>query len=107
MYSEMTKGFRGRFHPMHVRTIHNPNTNDDMANHTLSSQQSSQSSGMQQTSYSPLALRGRGERNIGGRYGNQPRRLFVLFCGQDKGHTTRTCQVMIQKKKEIAKAEAR
>jgi hypothetical protein len=30
-----------------------------------------------------------------------------LFCGEDKGHTTRTCQVTIQKQKEIAKAEAR
>jgi hypothetical protein len=48
-YSEMTRGFEGRLHPRHVRTIHNPNTNDDWANHTYSSQQSSQSSGTQQT----------------------------------------------------------
>jgi hypothetical protein len=33
-YSEMTRGFGGRLHPRHVRTIHNPNTNGDMANHT-------------------------------------------------------------------------
>jgi hypothetical protein len=33
-YSEMTRGFRGRLHPKHVRTIHNPKTNDDRANHT-------------------------------------------------------------------------
>jgi hypothetical protein len=59
-YSEMTRGFRGRLHPRHVRTIHNPNTNDDRANHTQSSQQRSQSSGMQQTSYRPPALRDRG-----------------------------------------------
>ena len=26
------------------------------------------------------------------------------FCGEDKGHTTRTCQVTIQKQKEIAEA---
>jgi hypothetical protein len=60
MYSEMTRGFRGRLHPRHVRTIHNPSTNDDRANHAQSSQQSSQSSGMRQTSYRPLAPRGRG-----------------------------------------------
>jgi hypothetical protein len=24
IYSEMTRGFRGRLHPRHVRTIHNP-----------------------------------------------------------------------------------
>jgi hypothetical protein len=33
-YSEITRGFRGRFHPRNVRTIHNPITNDDRANHT-------------------------------------------------------------------------
>jgi hypothetical protein len=106
-YSEMTRGFGGRLHPSHVRTIHNPNTNDDRANHTQSSQQSSQSSGMQQTSYRPLAPRGRGGRNFEGRFGTQPRRLFCLFYGEDKGHTTRMCQVTIQKQKDIAEAEAR
>jgi hypothetical protein len=105
-YSKMTRGFGGRLHPRHVRTIHNPNTNDDRENHTQSSQQSSQSSGMQEASYRPPAPRGRGVRNFGGRFGTQPRILFFLFCGEDKGHTTRTCHVTIQKQKEIAKAEA-
>jgi hypothetical protein len=45
-YSEMTRGFRRRLQPRHVRTIHNPNTNDDKANHTQGNQQSSQSLGM-------------------------------------------------------------
>jgi hypothetical protein len=106
-YSEMTRGFRGRLHPKHVRMIHNPNTNDDRANRTQSSQQSSQSSGVQQTFYRPPAPRGRGGRSFGRRYGNQPRGLFYQFCGEDKGHTTRTCQVTIQKQKETAEAEAR
>jgi hypothetical protein len=106
MYSEMTRGFIGRLHPRHGRTIHNPNTNDDRANHTQSNQQSSQSLGMQQTSYRPPVPRGRGGRSFGGRFGTQPRRLFCLFCGEDKGHTTRTCQVTIQKQKEIAEAKA-
>jgi hypothetical protein len=48
----------------------------------------------------------RGGRGFGGRYGDQPRKLYCLFCGEDKGHTTRTCQVTIQKQKEIAEAEA-
>jgi hypothetical protein len=39
-YFEMTRGFVGRFHPKHVRTIHNPNTNDDRENQTQGSQQS-------------------------------------------------------------------
>jgi hypothetical protein len=105
-YSEMTRGFSGRFHHRHVRTIYNPSTNDDRENHTQGSQQSSQSSGVQQTSYRPLAPRGRGGRSFGGRFNNQSRTLFCLFYGEDKGHTTRTCQVKIQKKKEIAEAEA-
>jgi hypothetical protein len=47
------------------------------------------------------------ERSFGGRNGNKPRRLSCLFCGKDKGHTTKTCQVTIQKQKEIAEAKAR
>jgi hypothetical protein len=105
-YSEMTKGFEGRLHPRHVRTIHNPSINDDRANHTQSSQQSSKSLGMQQTSYRPPTPRGRGKRSFRGRFVTQPGRLFCLLCGEDKGHTTRMCQVTIQKQ-EIAEAEAR
>jgi hypothetical protein len=105
-YSEMNRGFRGRLHPRHVKTIHNPNANDDRANNAQSSQHSSQSLSMQQTSYRPPAPRGRGGRSFGGRYGNQSRKLFCLFCGEDMGHTTRTCQVTIQKQKEIAEGEA-
>jgi hypothetical protein len=105
-YSEMTRGFGGRLHPRHVRTIHNPSSNDDRANHTQGNQQSSQSSGMQQSYYRPPAPRGRGGRSFGGRFNSQPRRLFCLFYGEDKGHTTRTCQVTIKKQKEIAEADA-
>jgi hypothetical protein len=107
MYSEMTRSFGGRLHPRHVRAIHNPNSNDCRANHTQGNQQSSQSLGMQQSSYRPPAPRGRGGRSFRGRFNSQPKRLFCLFCGEDKGHRTRTCQVTIQKQKEIAKAEAR
>jgi hypothetical protein len=73
-YSEMTRGFGGRLHPRHVRT------SDDRANHTQGNQQSSQSLGMQQSSYRPLAPRSRGGRSFGGRFSSQPRRLFCLFC---------------------------
>jgi hypothetical protein len=62
---------------------------------------------MQQTSYRPPALRGRWRRSFGGRFGTQPRRLFCLFRGEDKGHTTRTCQIMIQKQKKIDEAKGR
>jgi hypothetical protein len=83
-FSEMTRGFEGRFHLRHVRTIHNPSTNDDRANHTQGNQQSSQSSGTQQTTYRPPAPRGRGGRSFGGRFSTQPRRLFAYFVGRIK-----------------------
>jgi hypothetical protein len=108
MFSEMTRGFGGRLHPRHVRSIHNSNANDERANNAQSSHHISQSSSMQQTPYRPLAPRGRGGRSFnGGRFSNQPRKLYYLFCGKDKGHTTWSCQVTIQKQKEIAEAEAR
>jgi hypothetical protein len=34
-------------------------------------------------------------------------KIYCLFCGEDKGHTTRMCQITILKQKEIAEAEAR
>jgi hypothetical protein len=40
-YSEMTRGFRGRLHPRHVKTIHNPNANDKRANKAQSTHHSS------------------------------------------------------------------
>jgi hypothetical protein len=42
-----------------------------------------------------------------GRFGDQPRKIYCLFCGEDKGHTTIMCQITIQKQKEIAEDEAR
>jgi hypothetical protein len=41
IYSKMTRGFGGRLHPRHVRTIHNPNSSDDRGNHSQGHQQSS------------------------------------------------------------------
>jgi hypothetical protein len=102
----MTRGFGGRIHPRHVRSIHNSNQSDDRGSQLQRPHHSSQSSGQQQSSFRPPALRGRGGRSFGGRYGDQPRNLYCLFCGEDKGHTIRTCQVTIQKQKEIAEAEA-
>jgi hypothetical protein len=106
-FSEMTRGFGGRIHPRHVRSIHSSSQNDDKGSQFQRPQHSSQSLGQQQSSFRPPALRGRGSRGFGGRYGDQPRKIYCLFYGEDKGHMTRTCQVTIQKQKEIAKAEAR
>jgi hypothetical protein len=105
-FSEMARGFRGRIYPRHVRSIHSTQ-NDDMGNQQQRPQYSSQASGQQQTELSSaLAPRGRGARGFGGRFGDQPRKIYCLFCGEDKGHTTRMCHVTIQKQKEIAEAAA-
>jgi hypothetical protein len=106
-FSEMTRGIEGRIHPRHVRSIHNSTQSDDKGSQSQRSQYTSQSSGQQQSSFRPLAPRGRGIRGFGGRFGDQPRKIYYLFCGEDKGHTTRMCHVTIQKQKEIAEAEAR
>jgi hypothetical protein len=105
-FSEMTRGFGGRIHPRHVSSIHNSTQNDDRGSQLQRPQYTSQSSGQQQSSFRPPAPRGRGARGFGGRYGDQPRKIYCLFCGEDKGHTTRMCQITIQKQKEIAEAEA-
>jgi hypothetical protein len=107
MFSKMTRGLEGSIYPRHVRSIHNSSQSDDRGSQLQRPQHNSQSSGQQQSSFRPPAPRGRGGRGFEGRYGDQPRKLYCLFCGEDKGHTTRTCQVTIQKQKEIVEAEAR
>jgi hypothetical protein len=63
-FSEMTRGFGGRLHPRHVRSIHNSNANDERASKVQHTHHNSQSSIM--TSLRPPALRGRGGRSFGG-----------------------------------------
>jgi hypothetical protein len=60
IYSEMTRGFGGRLHPRHVRTIHNPNQSEDRNNHSQGQHYNSQSIGAQQNSFRPPTPRGRG-----------------------------------------------
>jgi hypothetical protein len=106
-FSEMTRGFGERIHPRRVRSIHNSTQSDDKGSQPQRSQYTSYSSGQQQSSFRPPAPRGRGARGFDERLGDQPRKIYYLFCGEDKGHTTRMCQITIQKQKEIAEAEAR
>jgi hypothetical protein len=65
-FSEMTRGFGGRIHPRHVRSIHNSTQSDDKGSQSQRSQYTSQSSGQQQSSFRPPAPRGRGARKIWG-----------------------------------------
>jgi hypothetical protein len=73
-FSKMTRGFGGRLHPRHVRSIHNSTQSDDRGSQFQRPQHSSQSSGQHQSSFRPPAPRGRGGRGFGGRYGDQPRK---------------------------------
>jgi hypothetical protein len=41
MYSKMTRGFGGRLHPRHVRTIHNSSQRKDKSNYNQGQQRSS------------------------------------------------------------------
>jgi hypothetical protein len=107
IYSEMTRGFRGRFHPKHVRTIHNP------------TQVKTEETTLKDISKAP-SLQGRSKVLTGHQHQEvedeealeegsalNPEGCSVYFAGEDEGHTTRMCQVMIKKQKEIAKAEVR
>jgi hypothetical protein len=58
-FSEMTRGFGGRIHPRHVRSIHNSSQSDDRGSHLQRPQHSSQSSGQQQSSFRPPTPRGK------------------------------------------------
>jgi hypothetical protein len=74
-FSEMTRGFGGRIHPRHVRSIHNSIQSDDIGSQQQRPQYSSQASGQQQSSFWPPAPRGRGARGFRGRYGTSPEEI--------------------------------
>jgi hypothetical protein len=61
-FSEMTRGFGGRIHPRHVRSIHSSSQNNNKGSQLQRPQHTSQSSGQQQSSFRPPAPRGRGAR---------------------------------------------
>jgi hypothetical protein len=103
-YSKMAKGFGGRFHPRHVRSIHNASSSDDRGNQTQRQQHSSQSSGAQQSSFRPPTPRGRGGRNFGGRYGDQPRKLFCS-AAKTKGIPQECARLLSKSRKRLSKPE--
>jgi hypothetical protein len=70
-YFEMTRGFGGRFHSMHVRMINNPSSSEDRGNHNQRHQHRSQSLGTRQSSFRRPTPIGRGGRSFGGRFSLQ------------------------------------
>jgi hypothetical protein len=101
-FSEMTRGFGGRIHLRHVRSIHSTQS-DDRGSQLQKPQYTSQSSGQQQSSFRLPAPRGRGARGYGGRFGDQPRKIYCLFCGEDKGHTIRMCRISSKSRRKSQK----
>jgi hypothetical protein len=77
-FSEMTRGFGGRIHPRHVRSIHSTQ-NDDRGSQQQRPQYSSQASGQQQSYLRPPAPRGRGDRGFEGKedLGTSPRKFIA------------------------------
>ena len=65
-----------------------------------------QTSSQQQPSHNtfcpPIPRGGRGGWSFDGRFNAPPWKPFCLFCGEDKGHTTRTYHHTVNKKKELA-----
>jgi hypothetical protein len=106
-YSEMTRGFEEDFIPGMSRqsTIPMPTMKGPTMLRAVNTTHSLRACNKLLTDHQ--LREAKGGSFGGGRYSNQPRKLSCLFCGEDKGHTTRTCQVTIQKQKEFAKAEAR
>jgi hypothetical protein len=103
MFSQMARGFGGRLHPRHVRSIHNANPSDDRGSQPQRQQHSSQSSGPQQSSFRPPAPRGRGGRSFGGRYRDQPRRLFSYSAVKTKATTQEHAKLQFRSKKRLPK----
>jgi hypothetical protein len=105
-FSEITRGFGGRIHTRHVRSIHSSSQNDEKGSQL---QRPTHFTVFRTAAKFLQATSSKGQRRQGLRrkiWGSS-RKIYCLFCGEDKGHTTRTCQITILKQKEIAEAEAR
>jgi hypothetical protein len=84
-YSEMARGFRGRFQPRHVRSIHNATSSDDRGNNTQRQQHISQWSRAQQSSFRSPAPRGRGVETSEEDMEISPRNCFVYSAVKIRG----------------------
>jgi hypothetical protein len=102
-FSEMTRGFGGRIHSRHVRSIHSSSQNDDKGSQPQRSQYTSQSSAQQQSSFRPPAPRGRGARGFGGRFGDQPKKIYCLFYGEDRAILQECAKSLFRSKRRSQK----
>jgi hypothetical protein len=102
-FSEMTRGFGGRIHPRHVRSIHSSSQNDDKGSQLQRPHHTSQSSGQQQSSFRPPGPRGRGGRGFGGRYGDQPRKSIAYSVVRTRATLQERAKSLFWSKKRLPK----
>jgi hypothetical protein len=84
MYIEIARGFGGRFHPRHIRSIHNPAQSEEKTAQAQGESSQPQESGTQhQSSQNKFRLvaprRGRGGQSIRGNFNSQRRNLYCVF----------------------------
>jgi hypothetical protein len=89
-YIETFRGFRGRFHPRHVRSI-----KDNKATNKIHRKCQEHNNNLCMATFAHQPERG--GLSFGGRFNNnaQPKKLYCVFCGENKGHTMKTCQITI------------
>jgi hypothetical protein len=105
-YSKMARGFGGRFHPRHVRSIHNTSPSDDRGSQPKGNSTTSNHQGRNKVPSGHQLQEAEGAE--ASEEDTEISREDCFVCSTAKtGHTTRTCQVIIQKQKEIAEAGAR
>jgi hypothetical protein len=102
-FSEMVRGFGGRIHPRHVRSIHNANPSDDRGNQPQRQQHSSQSSGPQQSSFRPLAPRGRGAEASEEDTEISPGDFFACFVVKTKATPQERAKSQFRSRKRLSK----
>jgi hypothetical protein len=99
----MTRGFGGRIHPRHVRSIHSSSQNDHRGSQLQRPLQSSQSSGHQQSSFRLPAPRGRGGRSFGGRYGINPGKSIACSVVNTRVTLQERAKLLFRSKRRLLK----
>jgi hypothetical protein len=102
-YFEMASSFGGRFHPRHVRSIHNASPSDDRGSQPQRQQHSSQSSGSQQSSFRPPAPRGRGAEASKEDTETSPGDCFVCSAAKTKATPQERARSRFRSRKSLLK----
>jgi hypothetical protein len=102
-YSEMARGFGGRFHPRHVRSIHNASSSDNRGNQTQRQEHNSQSSGVQQSSFSHQLQEVEGAEASEEDMEISPGNCFVCSAANTKGIPQERARLRFKSRKRLPK----